>query len=208
VNTVVRCAAALALAVALAGPAAGRAAAQPSGDASRGEQVFASKQCAHCHRPDEPKGIGPRLDELRRPQGAYELAGRLWNHAPAMFTALKVEGLAWPVIDEGEMLHLMAYLRADAARDPSPEPRRGQLILVAKGCLKCHRFQGEGANVAGDLAERRKDYAPPERWASKVWSHTPRIAQKAIERGVPYPRFTGDEMAHLIGFLRTGGAGR
>lgn len=207
-SAVVRCTAALAVAVALAYPAVERTAAQPPGDAARGEQVFASKQCAHCHRPGEPKGIGPRLAELRRPQGAYALAGRFWNHAPAMFTALKHEGLAWPVIDEGEMLHLMAYLQADAARDATPEPRRGQLVLVAKGCLKCHRFQGEGANIAGDLAQRRDDYAPPERWASKVWSHTPRIAQKAIERGIPYPRFTGDEMVHLIGFLRTGGAAR
>lgn len=184
------------------------AAPQSPADAARGEQVFAAKQCAHCHHAGEPKGIGPRLEELRRPQGAYELAGRLWNHAPAMFTALKQEGLAWPAIDEREMDSLMAYLRADPARDPAPDPRRGQLILVAKRCLRCHRFQGEGANVAGDLAERRDDYARPERWASTVWSHTPRIAQKAIERGIPYPRFTDDEMTHLLGFLRTGGSVR
>jgi hypothetical protein len=38
-----------------------------------------------------------------------------------------------------------------------------------------------------------------------MWSHTPRISQKAMERGIPYPRFTGDEMAHLLGFLRAGG---
>ena len=188
--------------------AAAVATAEPPGDAGRGREAFTAKSCVRCHVPRGQTSMGPVLEELRRPQGAFVLAGRLWNHAPAMFTALKVEGLAWPVIDEGEMLHLMAYLRADAGRDPSPQPRRGQLILVAKGCLKCHRFQGEGAHVAGDLAERREDYAPPERWASKVWSHTPRIAQKAIERGVPYPRFTGDEMAHLIGFLRTGGTGR
>jgi cytochrome c2 len=208
VNAALRCAGALSVAVALVCAALGEAAAQPPGDATRGQQVFASKQCAHCHRPGEPKEIGPPLGELRRPQGAYELAGRLWNHAPAMFTALKHEGLAWPVIDEGEMANLMAYLLADIARDATPDPRRGQLVLVAKGCLKCHRFRGEGANIAGDLAARREDYAPPERWASTVWSHTPRIAQKAIERGIPYPRFTGDEMAHLIGFLRTGGAAR
>lgn len=207
-NAVRRFAWALGVAVALACPPPGTAGAQAAADATRGEQVFASKQCTHCHRAADAKGIGPRLAELRRPQGAYELAGRLWNHAPAMFTALKQEGLTWPVIDDREMADLMAYLNADAARDPPPQPRRGQLILVAKGCLKCHRLRGEGASLAGDLAARRDDYASPERWASTVWGHTPRISQTAIERGIPYPRFSGDEMTHLLGFLRTGGSER
>jgi cytochrome c2 len=196
-----RAACRLGLGVAAVAAAAAPAAAQ--GDAARGEQVFAAKQCAQCHRPAEPKGMGPLLGELRRPQGAYELSGRLWNHAPAMFTALVQEGLAWPVISETEMADLMAYLGAEAARDPRPDARRGQITLVAKGCLKCHAFRGEGARVGPDLADVR-DYAPPARWTSRMWSHTPRIAQTAIARGIAYPRFTGDEMAHLLGFLRTG----
>ena len=203
-----RLACVLAVALTVVGVSARLAAVEPPGDAARGEQLFASKQCAHCHRAGEPKGVGPLLGDLRRPQGAYELSGRLWNHAPAMFTALQQEGLKWPVIEERDMADLMAYLRVDPGRDPSPQPRRGAMILVNKGCLKCHRFRGEGANVAIDLAERRDDYASPARWAVTVWSHTPRIAQKAIERGIQYPRFTGDEMTHLVGFLKAGGSAR
>ena len=203
-----RLACALGVALSVVGVSAHFAAAEPAGDAARGEQVFASKQCAHCHRATDPPGVGPRLGELRRPQGAYELTGRFWNHAPAMFTALQQERLPWPAIDERAMTDLMAYLQADPARDPAAQPRRGAMVLVKKGCLKCHRFRGEGSNIAGDLAERRDDYGSPARWAVTVWSHTPRIAQKAIERGIQYPRFTGDEMTHLLGFLRTGGEAR
>jgi cytochrome c2 len=193
-----------ALAVACAGP--DQAAAQAAGgDLARGAQLFGAKMCGHCHRATEPKGPGPLLSELRRPQGAYELSGRLWNHAPAMFTALVQEGLPWPEISETEMADLMAYLGADAARDPRPDRHKGLTTLVSKGCLKCHAFRGEGARIAPDLATVRDDYAPPARWASRMWSHTPRISQKAMERGIPYPRFTGDEMAHLLGFLRAGG---
>ena len=192
-------------AVSLAG---GAARAEPAGDAARGEELFKAKLCARCHPPTEPTTAGPLLGELRRLQGAYELSGRLWNHAPGMFTVFVQEGLAWPVISETDMADLMAYLNADAARDPTPDPRKGQLTLVSKGCLKCHAFRGEGARVAPDLAEVRDNYAPPARWASRMWSHTPRIAAKALERGVAYPRFTADEMTHLLGFLRTGGARR
>ena len=177
---------------------------QPAGDAKRGEATFAAKQCAQCHRP-RAEGVGPALEELRRPQGAYELAGRLWNHAPSMFTVLKMEGVTWPAFDAGEMADLMAYLGGDPARDPAPNLAKGQTTLVTKGCLKCHAFRGEGARLAPDLAERRADLAPPAAWAAKMWRHTPRMSAMAMERGILYPRFTGDEMVNMIAFLRKAG---
>lgn len=192
----------LVAALALAPVIFARAAGQPAADAKRGEAIFTSKQCAHCHRAGDAQGIGPALEQLRRPQGAYELAGRLWNHAPAMFTVLRFEGVTWPAFDTGEMTDLMAYLRADPARDPAANVVKGQMTLVAKGCLKCHAFRGEGARVAPDLAERRDDFAPPAAFAARMWRHTPRMAAKAAERGILYPRFTGDEMVDMIAFIR------
>jgi cytochrome c2 len=181
---------------------------QAPGNAERGQQVFEDKQCSRCHRPREARGVGPPLETLRRPQGAYELAGRLWNHAPAMMTVLTAEGMKWPDVSMAEMGDLMAYLLADAARDPAPDLLRGQRLLVGKNCLKCHSYRREGARAAVDLAERRDDYAPPARWAATTWTHAPRIAAKALERGILYPRFSDDEMAHLIGFLRSGDRAR
>src|SRR5690348_11682139 len=97
VTRVRRFACVLGVALGVVGATAALTTAETPGNAARGEQVFASKQCAHCHRDTDPPGAGPRLAELRRPQGAYELTGRFWNHAPAMFTALKQEHLPWPV---------------------------------------------------------------------------------------------------------------
>jgi cytochrome c2 len=182
--------------------------AQSEGDPSRGQDIFAAKQCGRCHRPPPEASVGPPLPVLRRPQGAYELAGRLWNHAPAMFTVLRVEGLEWPRIDATEMANLMAYLQADPARDPPADPLKGQMILVAKGCLKCHTWKGEGARVGPELAELRGSFAPASMWAATMWAHTPRMAKVALERGIVYPRFTADEMVHLLAFLRGEGTAR
>lgn len=179
-------------------------AAQAPTDAERGRAVFTAKHCARCHAPGGRQGVGPALETLRRPQGAYELAGRLWNHAPAMFTVLKHEGLEWPAISADEMAALMAYLQADSKRDPAPDLSKGRMTLISKGCLKCHSFRREGGRLGPDLAERRADYAPASTWAATMWSHTPRMAAAAIQQGVLYPRFTGDEMMNLLGFLRAG----
>lgn len=177
--------------------------AQAPGDAGRGQTVFDTKHCARCHRPRGERAMGPSLEALRRPQGAYELAGRLWNHAPAMFAVLKLEGVEWPRISAAEMADLMAFLLADPARDPALDPSVGRALLVGKGCLKCHSYKREGGRVGPDLAERRASYAPAATWAATMWAHTPRMAATAIQQGVLYPRFSDDEMAQLLGFLRS-----
>lgn len=191
---------AVALAVLLVA-AARPAVAQAPGDAERGRAVFSSKQCVRCHAAGRQL-IGPPLEQLRRPQGAYELAGRLWNHAPAMFSTLRQEGYAWPEISAAEMADLMAFLQADAARDPTPDVSRGQALMLRKGCLKCHRFRGEGGQVAVELSQPRPGYESAVVWAAAIWSHAPRMSEEAKRMGVLYPRFSGEEMGNLVGFLR------
>jgi cytochrome c2 len=181
---------------------AASAAAPAAGAAARGQEVFAAKHCARCHVPRGQRGVGPPLEELRRRQGAYELTGRLWNHAPAMFTALKQEGVEWPRIDAAEMAALMAYLEADPALDPAPDLARGHVTLIVKGCLKCHSLKGEGGRIGPDLTSVRNRLAPAATWGATMWGHTPRMAAVALQQGVLYPRFSGDEMVNLIGVLR------
>ena len=182
----------------------GRAtAAEAPGDATRGQGVFTAKQCVRCHASRGQASAGPVIEELRRPQGAYELAGRFWNHTPAMFTTLRRDGIAWPEINPAEMADLMAYLRADPSRDPAPDPLRGRMLLVGKGCLKCHRYRNEGGKIAQELTEYNPGYQSAVAWASAVWQHAPRMAEEARRMGVLYPRFTGEEMGNLVGLLRS-----
>lgn len=182
--------------------AAGGAAAADPGDPEKGRAVLADKQCTRCHLPQGASGPGPALEQLRRPQGGMELAGRLWNHVPGMLAALAEAGSTWPKIDVGEMADLMAYLQADSARDPAPDFFKGQLLLLRKGCLKCHSLAREGGRVEPDLAEPRADYESAAAWAAAMWAHTPGMAAMAIKKGIPYPRFSGDEMGNLVGFLK------
>ena len=87
-----------------------------AGNAEAGRVLFSDKACTGCHLPRGTPAAGPALEELRRPQGEMELAGRLWNHVPEMFAALAQRRAEWPRITVPEMADLMAYLQADAAR--------------------------------------------------------------------------------------------
>jgi cytochrome c len=182
---------------------AGRtAAAELPGKPSHGQTLFASKQCAHCHKPRGQQALGPSLEELRRRQGVLELTGRLWNHAPAMLGVLEYEGMKWPEINAAEMGDLMAYLQADHGLDQTPNLFAGQVTLVKVGCLKCHRLRGEGGSVAIELTEYHGGYDSPVVWAVSIWNHSPRMAKHAVGMGILYPRFTGEEMVNLYGYLR------
>jgi mono/diheme cytochrome c family protein len=183
-------------------------AAERPGDPEQGRTVFSRKHCARCHQPRGQSTGVPALEELRRPQGAFQLAGRLWNHAPTMFTVLTQEGIEWPRLTEAEMGDLMAYLGADPGRDPAPDLFKGQITLVRKACLKCHRLRGEGGPVGHDLADGSPAYASASVWAATMWQHAPRMAVKALELGILYPRFVDDEMGNLVGFLKSSGPSR
>jgi cytochrome c551/c552 len=177
--------------------------AEAAGDPARGRAVFAEEGCARCHfPPGQGRGMGPPIEEISRPQGALHLAGRLWNHAPAMFAALKQEGAKWPELTPERMADLMAYLQADPSRDAPPDPFQGQVMLLRKGCLKCHRLRGEGGSIALELTKYQGRYESAVVWATTIWNHSPRMAAHAAGTGVLYPRFTGDEMGNLVEFLR------
>lgn len=177
--------------------------AQAPPDAERGRLLFVTKQCDRCHVAGGGSGFGPALEDLRRPQGTLELVGRLWNHVPAMWSTFTQQGLRWPAMDTAEMADLMAYLRADADRDARPDAAKGQVVLMRKGCLKCHSFRREGGAIQPDLAVPRSDYASATAWAVTMWTHTPRMVGASSSLHVPYPRFAGDEMSNLLGYLRS-----
>ena len=181
----------------------GRVAAETPGDAARGRAVFEEKGCVRCHLPRaQGQGMGPPVEEISRPQGALYLAGRLWNHAPGMLAAFGQAGLRWPEMAREHMADLMAYLQADASRDPAPDFFQGQVMLIRKGCLKCHRLRGEGGSVAIDLTRYHGRYESPVVWATTIWNHAPRMAAHTARLGLLYPRFAGDEMRNLVEFLR------
>lgn len=178
------------------------AAAELPGNPDRGQTLFASKQCAHCHKPRGQRALGPPIEELRQRQGVLGLVGRLWNHAPAMLGVLEYEGITWPEINTTEIGDLMAYLRADYVLDQPPDLFAGQVTLVKTGCLKCHRLRGEGGSVGIELTKYHGGYESPVVWAASIWNHSPRMKEHAVGLGVLYPRFTGEEMANLYGYLR------
>ena len=172
------------------------------GDREHGRVLFEEKGCIQCHSPPgKPKEIGPPLAALQRRQGLLELAGRLWNHAPAMQEEFAKRGKTWPTLSTKEVADLAAFLLARSGADPPGSEAKGQVLLLKKGCLKCHAFFGEGAGVGPELSHSAALGSPLD-WATGVWDHAPKMRAKAEQLGTEYPRFEADEMVDLVAFLK------
>jgi hypothetical protein len=109
-------------------------------------------------------------------------------------------GLGWPVIRIQEMSDLLTFLGMQPVRERAPNLDRGRLLLVQKGCLKCHTLAGEGGRIAPDLAQFRQ-FGSPVPLATALWNHAPAMLDRIDKSGIPYPVFHEGEMADLLGFL-------
>jgi hypothetical protein len=131
----------------------------------------------------------------------------MWNHAPFMWANLPEPGLKWPRLTPREMAALAVYLNGATPKDPQPNLGRGQVMLVEKGCARCHPLGGQGERVARDLA-RHVRFDSNIAWVSAMWNHAPTMIAVGSQRGVEYPQFEPEELVDLIGFLREMGKSR
>ncbi len=171
-----------------------------------GRAVFVSKGCAVCH---EERAVlqAPHVSVLRRGRSLFQLAADMWNHAPLMWANLPEPGLKWPRLTPREMAALALYLNGTAPNDPQPNLERGQVMLVEKGCVRCHTLGGQSERVAKDLV-RHVRFDADIAWVAAMWNHAPTMIALGPERRVEYPHFERAELADLIGTLREMGKPR
>ena len=135
------------------------------GDARNGSRVFAEKGCGNCHA---VRGVGPSLaadlGRIAQRLTMTQLAGAMWNHAPAMQKLAKQRGILWRPFAGSEMRDLIAYLYSISLLDQPGDLKRGERLFVEKGCATCHSVGRAGSKIGPDL-KQWKQYGSPILWA-------------------------------------------
>ena len=89
------------------------------GDPVKGASVFKERGCARCHEGAVEEAID--LANSKVVGNPIALSAAMWNHAPEMHALMAEQAVAWPKLDQGDMVHLSAYLRVLAS-----SPRSGE----------------------------------------------------------------------------------
>jgi len=120
-------------------------------DIAFGARLYTA-QCATCHL---PTGDGVGGVDLR--SGKFRSAATDQDLTRVITTGIPGTGMNAFRLDPPELVGIVAYLRNmntfDAAAVKPGEPARGRAIVENKGCLRCHRIDGQGSRVAPDLSD-------------------------------------------------------
>jgi len=153
------------------------------GDAKEGWRVFFTKNCIKCH-------------------GVWGEGGKEAPDLSQVPVVSVTGGISSEKIDRTEMADLIAFLYFVRYMDQPGDPLKGEKILAAKGCTRCHALKGEGGGLGADLS-RWGMYINPILWAQMMWNHSPQMKEAMEKRGLPWTEFKEDEMTDLIAYIRS-----
>ncbi len=173
-----------------------------AGDARRGRQLFSEKGCARCHTVFGKNGVGPDLGESELRGSVTQLAGRMWNHWPAMSGAMGAMGIRVPVFHGEELADVFAYLFISRYEGKAATRAEGELVYAQKGCASCHGERGEGG--IGPALSQITVHESKEEIAQRMWNHAPEMSVRMGTRRMPWPRLSAEELSSLIRVLSEG----
>ncbi len=179
-------------------------AAQPvPGDAERGAEVLRTQNCIACHS-IRGEGGASALDLGKLIGRSYTpswMASIMWNHAPAMWSAMEKQGIAKPRLTEPQAADLFAYFHSIRAFERPGDAARGKQVFTSKQCAKCHgiesQIQGGGPPVAS-----WQSLVAPIALAQQMWNHASKMQEAMLQRGIRYPRLTAQELTDLLVYIQ------
>ena len=177
------------------------------GSAEAGRKLFSEKQCVTCHRVAGEGGrVGPPLDSFKAHGSPIAVAAAMWNHGPAMASAMEKQGVKPPTFSGTELTDLIAYITRTAATPLTGplyilpgRPSEGMRLLIDKRCLECHSASGKGGGPM-NLADREAHKSVTE-FAAAMWNKLPRMTAEMKLNNVAFRPLKPEEMADIVAFL-------
>jgi len=175
----------------------------PPGDSRRGEEVFRDQGCAGCHAINGQGGtvgpdLGRRVDRNFTPS---LLAATMWNHAPAMWSAMRKQGIVRATLSRESASDLFAFFYSTRFFDKPGDAARGKALFTSKRCAECHGITSSPLSGAPPVA-RWQALGHPIVLAGAMWNHAGAMREAFQKKGIPWQPLTGQELSDLLVYLR------
>ncbi len=162
-------------------------------DSTRGELVFASQNCVECH---SVNGIGGRIgpDLGRRVDRNYTpatLASLMWNHAPAMWSAMRERNILAGGLSQQAAADLFAYFYSVRFFEMPGDAARGKRLFTERHCAECH-----------DLTSHWNSIDSPIALVDAMWNHAADMSRKMETRKLGWVRLSAQDLTDILVYLR------
>ncbi len=174
------------------------------GDARRGEQFFREQRCITCH---SIRGQGGQsAPDLGAPIGRdftpAWMASVMWNHAPAMWTAMEQQGIPKPRLSEPQAADLFAYFHSVRFFERPGDAARGKEVFLSKRCTECHGAYTASSTGAPPVTVWGS-FSDPIAMAQEMWNHAAGMRQVMARRRISWPRLTSQELTDLVVYVQS-----
>jgi mono/diheme cytochrome c family protein len=173
------------------------------GDARRGEQLFQSQQCIQCHSL-LGKGGATAPDLARRVDRDYTpsvMSSLMWNHAPAMWAAMKQQGVKKGSMTPENAADLFAYFVSARYFEKPGDAARGKQAFAARHCADCHGITNSPVATAPPVA-KWESLADPVILAQQMWNHGPKMRAEFSKKKLAWGKITGQELTDMLVYLQ------
>lgn len=174
-----------------------------SADSKRGAAIFTTQMCTNCHSVAGRGGtsgpdLGRRFDRNYTPAGVASL---MWNHAPAMWSAMAKQGVPVPRLTDTEAADLFAYFYAAHFFEKPGEAERGKALFASKRCADCHGLTPETTRVGPPVSEW-PGLTDPTVLVAEMFDHAAQMNKEMREHNIPWPQLSGQDLTDLLVYLQ------
>jgi cytochrome c551/c552 len=174
-----------------------------SADSKRGAMIFAAQMCMNCH-PIAGRGVGSAPDLGRRFDRDYTpaaVASLMWNHAPAMWSAMAKQGVPVPPLTESDAADLFAYFYAAHFFEKPGEAERGKALFASKHCADCHAVTA-GTTSVGPPVSQWSGLIDPAVLVAQMFDHAAQMNKAMRERDIAWPQLSAQDLTDLLVYLQ------
>lgn len=125
----------------------------------------------------------------------------MWNHAPAMWEAMKKQNITRPVLDDDAAADLFAYFVSARYFEKRGDAGRGKAVFTSKHCAECHGITSSSFPGAPPVA-KWESLADPLVLAQQMWNHGGAMRQAFAQKKLAWSRLTSQELTDLLVYLQ------
>ena len=163
----------------------------------KGVDIFRDKGCIQCHAVYGRGGEdGPDLGKDKFYGTYLDFAALMWNHIPNMEDKMEKIGLSFPEFNPEETEQLITYLAYIRYKGEPGHEFAGKKLLNSKGCVKCHKFGGEGGDIGPDITSEL-EYLSPIILVETMWNHGPNMMDIFEQNNIKRPQFKNNEIIDI-----------
>lgn len=187
-------------------------AAATAADSARGAALFEKLACIQCHSVNGRRGTSaPDLDKIvDREFTPASLAATIWNHAPAMWAAMRDHNIESGDLNPQAAADLMAYFYSMRFFEKPGDAARGKALFTEKHCAECHGISSPVLAEAKPVSEWQV-IGHPIALVDAMWNHSATMKEEFARRKISWPRLDSQDLADILVYLRnlpaTRGAG-